>query len=109
LGSNEPVFFAQLLEPIVEVTQHSKGKRGRGAVPKSQTRYSNDKPSIRFFSVSNNRDVSGVAYDHDEKALKAVAVSAIYGRVDSGTYTNASISENGLLDSFDIEQDERNR
>jgi hypothetical protein len=90
-------------------TQHSKGKRGRDAVPKSWTRYSNDKPSVHFFSVSNSRDVSGVAYDDDEKALKAVAVSAIYGRVDSGTYTNASISELGLLDSFDTRQDEVDR
>jgi hypothetical protein len=49
--------------------------------------------------------VSGVVYSHDEKAPKAVAVSGIYGRVDFGTYTDASVSEHELLDSFDIKQD----
>ena len=107
-GAHEQVFFAQLLEHIVEITEHGR-KRRRGQNTQRRTRFACDKPSVRFFGVSPEREGDGVAYDHDEKSLKAVSITAIYGRIDPGTYTNAIVSSGDLLESFDIAQDEVDR
>jgi hypothetical protein len=51
----------------------------------------------------------GVAYDFDPGANKSVSVSAIHGLVESSAYTNTTLLAGGLLQSFDIQQDDIDR
>jgi hypothetical protein len=101
----EPVFLAQLMEHIVEVTEDS-GNRKRKR--KHRSRNTNADPPVRF-SVSNMITCDGVAYDFDPGANKSVDVAAIRGRVESSTYTTISVLPGWRLEAFDIQQLGRNR
>jgi hypothetical protein len=91
-GSFERVFLGQLLEPVIVETV------------KGRNRFSNDKPGIRYFSPSS--DFPGT-YVHDPGTVKTVSAFAIYGKVDG--YTNIVLAADGLLDSFEVADDELHR
>jgi hypothetical protein len=91
-GSFERVFLGQLLEPVIVETV------------KGRNRFSNDKPGIRYFSPSS--DFPGT-YAHDPGTVKTVSAFAIYGRVDG--HTNVVLAADGLLDSFEVADDELDR
>jgi hypothetical protein len=109
-GSIEPVFFAQLTEHVIKVTAISTKKRTRGRPPALVSRFTNDKPGVRYFSVSTRREsIAGVAYDYDPVTYENVNVAAIYGTIASSAYMITSVSQGGLLEAFDIQQDEIDR
>jgi hypothetical protein len=91
-GSFERVFLRQLLQPVIVETV-----QGRN-------RFSNDKPGIRYFSPSS---AFPGTYAHDPGTVKTVSAFAIYGKVDG--YTNVVLAADGLLDSFDVADDELDR
>jgi hypothetical protein len=86
------VFLGQLLQPVIVETV------------KGRNPFSNDKPGIRYFSHSS--DFPGSAtYAHEPGTVKTVSAFAIYGKVDG--YTNVVLAvDDGLLDSFDVADDE---
>jgi hypothetical protein len=81
-------FLGQLLEPVIVETV-----KGR-----------TDKPGIRSFSPSS--DFPGT-YVHDPGTVKTVSAFAIYGKVDG--YTNVVLAADGLLDSFEVADEELDR
>jgi hypothetical protein len=91
-GLFERVFLGQLLEPVIVETV------------KGRNRFSNDKPGTRYFSPSS--DFPGT-YVHDPGTVKTVSAFAIYGKVDG--YTNVVLAADGLLDPFEVADDELDR
>ena len=71
-----------------------------------RNRFSNQKPGIRYFSPSS--DSPGCyAHDTNTDTYKTVSAFAIYGRVDE--YTNVVLSADGLVESFEVADDEIDR
>jgi hypothetical protein len=106
----EQVYFAQVLENVVEVTDNRGKRRKRDKQPVKRSWFANERPAVRYFSVANLRSGNGVAYDYDAKADKCVSVTAIYGLVKEKVRTNPTVEADGLLlQSFEIEQEEIDR
>jgi hypothetical protein len=91
-GLFERVFVGQLMEPVIVETVNGK------------SRFSNDKPGIRYFSP---RSDSPGCYAHDTGAVKTVSAFAIHGRVNA--YTNVALTADGLLESFKVADEEIDR
>jgi hypothetical protein len=92
-GTAEVVFFAQLLEHIVEVTEQL-GLRRRHPF------FANPTPSVRFFSPTADRG----HYTYDPDTFDTVSVGAIHGAVRS--FNNLEVDRDGLLQRFSVSSDE---
>jgi hypothetical protein len=61
--------------------------------PRSHTRFVNERPGVRYFSVSSVGSSGGVAYDYDAHiyTYKTISVTAIYGLVEPQMYTESIV------------------
>jgi hypothetical protein len=89
------VFFAQLLEHVVEVQSLERGKGARAG-------FVNERPSVRYFSQATDKPGR---YHYDPDTYDRVDIAAIYGAVRN---FDTVAAEGGLLVSFDVTEDELN-
>lgn len=106
-GSLERVLLAQLLEPVVqvEVLVRSRGRRRRGNQLQVTTRFSIEKPSVRYFSPTDTSEDGHQQYEYDSSCASTVTVdvSAIYG---AAQYCNSVVSLEGLIESFEVDMED---
>ena len=107
-GSLERVLLAQLLEPVVqvEVQKRTRGRRTGTNPPQFTTRFSIEKPGVRYFTPTSISSDGHQMYEYDSACASTVDVSAIYG---AAQYSNSVVSLGGLIDSFEVDTEEIDR